>query len=179
MFVAAPPGPPKRKCLCDAGAGGKKVGTRKAESVAGLCPSTSCWLPVPRGDAHEHPLPTRPLPTTETDMLGVGGSPQLLKWSVSVSAGLWSWTGLGLEHLGPRRRCTPGQSIRHSPLASPDNMRNLWHSAPGPFDCFILELVYIMQPCRTKFCVYIFKRKSVFKKTYVLNPLTLRIAFGR
>lgn len=118
MFVAAPPGPPKRKCLCDAGAGGKKAGTRKAESVAELCPSTSCRLPVRRGDAREHPLPTRPLPTTETDPLGVGGGPQLLKWSVSISAGLWSWTGLGLERLGPRRRCTSGQSIRHSPLAS-------------------------------------------------------------
>lgn len=32
----------------------------------------------------------------------------------------WTWSGtrLGLERLGPRRRCPSGQSIRHSPLAS-------------------------------------------------------------
>ena len=88
-----------------------------------LSPWQSSVRPPPAGLSlvvmrREHPLPTRPIPTAETEPLGVGGGLQLLKWSVSVSAGLWSWTRLGLECLGPRRRCPPGQSIRHSPLAS-------------------------------------------------------------
>lgn len=63
VFVAAPPGPPERKCLCDSGAGGRKVGTRKAESVAELCPSASCRLPVPRGDVPKSILsPPAPFP---------------------------------------------------------------------------------------------------------------------
>lgn len=38
--------------------------------------------------------------------------------------------------------------------------KNLWHSTPGPFDCFlILELVYIMQPCRHMSCVCIYIKK--------------------
>jgi hypothetical protein len=51
VFIAAPSGPPRGKCLCDAGAGGRKVGTRNVESVAELCPSASCRLLVPHGDA--------------------------------------------------------------------------------------------------------------------------------
>lgn len=116
----------------------------------------------------DHPLPT--LPTTKTGPLGVGGGLWLLKWSVGVSPGLclWSRTRPGVAW-GPGGAALPDRaSASHHPcpLASPllaDDTRNLWHSAPGPFDCFILELVYIMKPCRTKFCVYIFKRKSVFK----------------
>lgn len=40
--------------------------------------------------------------------------------------------------------------------------KNLWHSTPGPFDCFlILELVYIMQPCRLMSCVCIYIKKKI------------------
>lgn len=127
----------------------------------------------------EHPLSTPPVPTTDTEPLGVGGGLQLLKRSVSVSARLWSWTRLSPERLGPRRRL-PGQSICHSPLASLLIIQGIsgilhldhlivlfWNWC---ISCSLAELSFV--------CIYL-KRKSVFKKTYVLNPLTLRIAFGR
>ena len=150
-----------------------------------LSPWQSSVRPPPAGFLslmvmrHEHPLPTPPFPQQRQSRWGLvvafhSGSGQSA--SLLDLGGDQAWPGApGAQEALPSWTEHPPLSTRFSP----DNTRNLWHSGPGPFDCFILELVYIMQPCRTKFCVYIFKRKSVFKKTYVLNPLTLRIAFGR
>lgn len=124
VFIAAPSAPPTPPT--PPGEGSVSVTQGQAEGrleLGMLSPWQSSVRPPPACLSlvvmrREHPLPTRPIPTAETEPLGVGGGLQLLKWSVSVSAGLWSWTRLGLERLGPRRRCPPGQSIRHSPLAS-------------------------------------------------------------
>lgn len=154
MFLAASPFPP-RKCVREAETvGEEQVGNvgRPRTLQSSLCPP--CQLLVPHSDVPVNFLHPIPCPQQKRGCPGVGDSLWVLKWSVGVSPGLWLWSRTQPGVLrGPGGSCSSGQSICPPPapflVASflSDDKRNLWHSTPGPFDCFILELVYIMKPC--------------------------------
>lgn len=121
-----------------------------------LC--TPCQLLAPHSDVPVNFLHLIPFLQQKMGLPGVGDGLWILKspigWRLESSLDFGYGAGLGPEYSeAPEAAALLDGAICHlTPflVASPflgDDKRNLWHSTPGPFDCFILELVYIMKPC--------------------------------